>query len=205
MEKANSWESLYTLKCKCKVIADNSIVSVYLTGVVQEVLPVYPRRVAWTQQKQSPPTVHLIQVVLNTVKIYDRMTTLLQVNSHHTVRPHREDSKLTRGYVWPCLLIVISDCQKLLSSAGHFGFPAGQLIEFNRRPLPAMSSIFGNHWLWCKWGPRLVHSWCCSFTDIGNHWFRHTTRHYWRWFLQPFLNTLSSSVHVITLQMCGVS
>ncbi len=45
-----------------------------------------------------------------------------------------------------------SNCQKLLSSVGHFEFPAGHLIEFNIRPLPDiwyilpdMSGIFGNH------------------------------------------------------------
>ncbi len=32
-----------------------------------------------------------------------------------------------------------SDCQKLLSPAGHFELPAGHLIEFNRRPLPDIS------------------------------------------------------------------
>ncbi len=31
---------------------------------------------------------------------------------------------------------IVSDCQKLLSPAGHFELPAGHLIEFNRRPLP---------------------------------------------------------------------
>ena len=29
-----------------------------------------------------------------------------------------------------------SDCQKVFSSFGHFGFHAGHLIEFNRGPLP---------------------------------------------------------------------